>query len=98
MIQNFDPLLKCEHYDDYREFILGYKTISFTRSTKIDEEEKVGLQECYEKIKKQMEKLKLLCLYNDRETLKKSIVLMRKYWNIKEKTICMNFLILQDWQ
>jgi len=74
VIQNFDPLLKCEHYDDYREFILGYKTISFTRSTKIDEEEKVGLQECYEKIKKQMEKLKLLCLYNDRETLKKSIL------------------------
>lgn len=69
-----EPLFLSKDYNDYQEFITTYSTVLLPRSKKIEELELENLKYNYEELKKELKKLMELCSYENRNSLKKSIL------------------------
>ncbi|MBS7020567.1 MAG: UvrD-helicase domain-containing protein, partial [Firmicutes bacterium] len=63
----YDPILKEHEYDVYAPLVACFSLPSFPRSKKIDEEEKNQLKEEIGGLKKEIQKLKDLCVYSKKE-------------------------------
>ncbi len=69
-----EPLFSCHHYDDYKAFIGCCTNITFPRSKKIEESELFHMKLYYEQIKDHIERIKELCIYENKENLKESVM------------------------
>lgn len=67
-----EPLYACASYDDYK-VISTISLPSFTRSKKIEEQELLKMKEIYDSLKEHFIRLKELCIYENRISLKSSI-------------------------
>ncbi len=67
-----EPLYSCANYDDYK-VVSTISLPSFTRSKKIEEQELLKLKEIYDLLKEHFVRLKELCTYENRASLKNSI-------------------------
>lgn len=70
---NLEPIYSCATYDDYKT-CSAFSFTSFTRSKKIDEQELETMKYHYYEIKKHFERIKELCVYESRSSLRESIL------------------------
>lgn len=74
IVLRFDSLFVCSNYDEYKNFIVTDQTISLIRSKKVDDSELETMKQYYEQIKKHLERIRSLCVYENKVALQQSVL------------------------